>query len=211
MKFNWIDLLVALFVIKGMITGHRRGLSGELLRFLGIFIGLILSFKFYEQLAERIMGRFPMDHNVAIGCAFAAIFLAVLFFFYMLNQTVHRMTQLPPLAAVERAGGAVLGGAKALLLAGAVVILLALVKVQAISSAVSEKSFFGPLAISAVPGVYKFAVRVYPSVQSLPAEEVIEKLPAVRARTELDYSKRPDAGMRKQPSPRAADTTERIQ
>jgi hypothetical protein len=44
---------------------------------------------------------------------------------------------------------------------------------------VSRNSFSGPLAISAVPGAYRLAVKVYPKVQSLPAEEIIEQLPPV--------------------------------
>jgi len=188
MRFNWIDALVAVFVIRGMVIGHRRGLSGELIRFLGIVCALYLSFKFYEPGADRLIQRISLDRNVAIGLSFAGIFLAVLLFFYMVNQTVHRATQLPAIAALDKAGGTIIGGAKALLLACVALILLALVRVEAISNAVSQNSFFGPLAISAVPGAYKFAVRVYPRVQSLPATEVIEKLPAVRQRTELDFS-----------------------
>lgn len=188
MRFNWIDAIVAVVVIRGMVIGHRRGLSGELIRFLGIVCALYLSFKFYEPGADRLLQRVSLDRNVAIGLAFAGILLAVLLFFYMVNQTVHRATQLPAIAALDKAGGTIIGGAKALLFACVALILLALVRVEAISNAVSQNSFFGPLAISAVPGAYKFAVRVYPRVQSLPAAEVIEKLPAVRQRTELDFS-----------------------
>lgn len=188
MRFNWIDAIVAVVVIRGMVIGHRRGLSGELIRFLGIVCALYLSFKFYEQGADRLIQRVSLDRNVAIGLSFAGIFLAVLLFFYMVNQTVHRATRLPAIAALDKAAGTIIGGAKALLFACVALILLALVRVEAISNAVSQNSFFGPLAISAVPGAYSVAVRVYPRVQSLPAAEVIEKLPAVRQRTELDFS-----------------------
>ncbi|MCX6357953.1 MAG: CvpA family protein [Candidatus Aureabacteria bacterium] len=121
-------------------------------------------------------------------CSFGAIFLAVITFFYMLNQTAHHLTQLPAVATFEHFGGAILGGAKALLFACLALILLALVKVESIATAVTQKSFFGPLAISSVPGAYKFVQRVYPRVDSLPAQEVIEKLPAVRRRTELEFA-----------------------
>ncbi len=188
MRFNWIDALVALVVIRGMVIGHRRGLSGELIRFLGIVCGLYLSFRFYEPCTERLIQRISLDRNLAIGLSFAGIFIAVLLFSYMVNQTVHHATQLPAIAAVDKAGGIIIGGAKGLLLACVALILLALVRVDAISNAVSQNSFFGPLAISAVPGAYKFAVRMYPRVQSLPATEMIKKLPAVRQRTEPDFS-----------------------
>lgn len=197
MRFNWIDAIVAVFVIRGMVIGHRRGLSGELIRFLGIVCAIYLSFKFYEPGADRLIQRVSLDRNVAIGLSFSGIFLAALLFFYMVNQTVHRVTQLPAVAALDKAGGTILGGAKALLFACVALILLALVRVEAISSAVSKNSFFGPLAISAVPGAYKFAVRVYPGVQSLPAAEVIKKLPAVTQRTELDFPIGSQGGQKK--------------
>jgi len=193
MRFNWIDAIVAVFVIRGMVIGHRRGLSGELIRFLGIVCALYLSFKFYEQGADRLIQRISLNRNVATGLSFAGIFLAVLLFFYMVNQTVHRVTQLPAIAALDKAGGTILGGAKALLFACVALILLALVRVEAVSSAVSQNSFFGQLAIYHVPGAYEFVVGVYPGVQSLPGaevikNEVIKKLPAVKQRTELDFS-----------------------
>ncbi len=181
MRFHAIDLLVILLVIRGVILGHRRGLSGELLRFLGIVCALALSFNFYEAAADRFAPHLPGDRNVAIACGFAAIFLAVLVFFYMLNQTLRHLARLPGIAALEKTGGAVLGGAKAFLFACAALILLALVKVERISNAVSRNSFFGQMAISAVPGAYRLAVRVYPPAQALPADEVIRQLPVVKA------------------------------
>lgn len=191
MRFNWLDALVALLVIRGMVIGRRRGLAGELIRFIGIVCALYFSFKFYEPGADRLMQRVSLERNVAIGLSFAGIFLAVSFFFYMISQTAHRATQLPAIAAFDKLGGAIIGGAKAFLFACVALILLALVRVDVISNAVSQNSFCGPLAISAVPGAYRLAVRVYPKVQSLPAAEVIRKLPAVRKRTEPDFGAGP--------------------
>lgn len=187
MRFHWLDALVALFVIRGMVIGHRRGLSGELIRFFGIVCALYFSFKFYETGADRLMQRVALERNVAIGLSFAGIFLAVSFFFYMISQTAQRAMQLPAIAAFDKLGGTIIGGAKAFIFACVALILLALVRVDAISNAVSRNSFCGPLAISAVPGAYRLAARVYPQVQSLPATEVIRKLPAVKQRTELDF------------------------
>jgi uncharacterized membrane protein required for colicin V production len=180
MRFHWIDLVVVLFVVRGVVRGHRRGLSGELLRFLGILCALALSFKFYEAAADRFAPHLPGGQNVAIACGFSAIFLCVLAFFYMLNQTLHHLSQLPGVAALEKTGGAVLGGAKAFLFACAVLILLALVKVERISNAVSRNSFFGPMAISRLPDAYKLAVRVYPPAKGIHADDVFENLPAVQ-------------------------------
>ncbi|MDD5556164.1 MAG: CvpA family protein [bacterium] len=181
MRFSWIDALVIAAVLRGLWLGHRRGLSGELLRFVGILCALYLSFRFCEPASDKILEHLKVSERAAIGLAGAGIFLAVIVFFYMLNQTVHRMMTLPAIAAIERGGGAVLGGAKALLFSFAVLVMLALVKVEAISEAVSTRSFFGPLAIRLAPEAYRFAVRVYPEAQSSPAEEAIEKLPPVGA------------------------------
>ncbi|HIE47280.1 TPA: CvpA family protein [Candidatus Bipolaricaulota bacterium] len=174
-----MDLLVVVFLVRGVYLGYKRGLSGELLRFIGILIALYLSVRFYEPLSNRLIEKSTLDHSAAIASAFAAIFLGVLVFFYLVNRVVRQMAELPLIAAVERAGGALLGGMKTLLFACVVLILLALVRVEAISNAVSRDSFFGALAISSVPGAYRLAVRVYPEVKRLPAEEVIEKLPTV--------------------------------
>lgn len=187
MRFHLIDLFVVLIVARGVVLGHRRGLSGELLRFLGILCALALSFKYYAAAADRFAPWLPADENLRIACGFSAVFFAVLAFFYMLNQTVRHLTQLPIISAVEKAGGAALGGAKAFLFACAVLILLALVKVERISNAVSRNSFFGPLAISAVPGVYRLAIRVYPLAKELPADDVIENLPTVKVNVAPEF------------------------
>lgn len=182
LHFNWIDLVVAIIIARGVYLGYKRGLSGELLRFLGIVIALFLSYKFYEAGAERLMEKYDLERRIAIACSFAGISLAVIFFFYAANRMVQRMMDLPLVAAVEKGGGAILGGAKALLFACIALIVLALVKVEAISNAVSRDSYFGSLAISSVPGAYKLAVKVYPDAKKIPAEEVIEKLPDVKPR-----------------------------
>ena len=187
MKFNWIDILVAFFIVRGIIVGHRRGFSGELLHFVGIVCALYLSFRFYNPLAGELIQRVTMDRNIANGLAFTGIFLVVIFFFYMINQTARGMMQLPVVAALEKAGGALLGGAQAFLFASALLVLLALVNVESISTAVSRDSFFGPIAITTIPRAYHLAVRVSPEVQSPPVEEAIKKLPGVSARTDMDF------------------------
>lgn len=187
MNFSWIDIIVILLVIRGVIVGYRRGFSGEALRFLGVILALFLSFKFYEPGANRLIQGFGVARRTAIAISFGTISLAVIVFFYLLNRMMQHLMELPLVAAMERGGGAVFGGLKALLFAFVVLIVLALVKVEAVSNAVSRDSFFGALAISSVPGAYRIVTRVYPEAESSSAEKVLEKLPAVKQRTELNF------------------------
>ncbi len=187
MDFSWIDLIVIILVIRGMFVGYRRGLSGEALRFLGVFFALYLSFRFYEAGADRLVEGFGMGRRAAIAVSFGAISIVVIAFFYILSRVVQLLMQLPVLSALEKTGGIIFGGLKVLLLCFVVLIILALVKVEAISNAVSQKSYFGSIAIASVPGVYKFVARVYPDIESTSAKETVEKLPAVKQRTELDF------------------------
>ena len=205
MRFHLIDLLVVLVVVRGVILGHRRGLSGEVLRFLGILFALSLSFRYYPAAADRFAPWLPDDENIRIASGFLAVFLAVFAFFYMLNQAVRHLARIPVISTVEKLGGAALGGAKAFLFACAALILLALVKVDRISNAVSRNSFFGPLAISAVPGAYRLAVHVYPPARELPADDVIEQLPSVKVNVapEVIRSTGPLSGGEEPPPPGA--------
>jgi len=68
-----------------------------------------------------------------------------------------------------------------------------------------ENSFFGPLAISAVPGAYRLAVHVYPPARELPADDVIEQLPSVKVNVapEVIRSTGPLSGGEEPPPPGA--------
>jgi membrane protein required for colicin V production len=190
MHFNWIDLVVILFIIRGIYRGIRHGFSGELLRFVGVVCAVLLSFRFYEPCADWLIEKYELEYRIAIACSFAGIFFVVMAVFYLVNRMARRLTELPVIATVERIGGALLGGAKAFLFACIVLIILALLKVDFIVDAISTRSYFGALAISSVPGIYQFAVRVYPPAQSERAEEVIEKLPPVERAPGLNMGRK---------------------
>lgn len=173
MKFSWIDLLILLFVLRGVVVGHKRGFATEVMRFLGVIVGLFLAFKFREGVAGKLADRFALSEAVSSGCAFVLVFLIVIAVFYILSRVVRHLMELPLIATLERLGGAFLGGCKALLCAAVIMVLLALVKVDSIAGAVRHRSLFGSYAISAAPGVYRFVVRVFPAARS---EEVTRAL-----------------------------------
>jgi membrane protein required for colicin V production len=186
MNFFWIDFIVVLFILRGIVIGYRRGFSGEALRFLGVFFGIILAFKYYESLSVKLESL-DLGPRAAMALSFIGIFLVVIMFFYMANRMMRHLMQLPLVAVLEKGGGAVFGGLKSFIIALVVLIVLALVKIDWISNAVSSESYFGSLAIRSVPGAYNFVVKIYPDFKSESAEQAIEKLPAVRSRTEFDF------------------------
>ncbi|ARK23692.1 hypothetical protein SporoP37_02610 [Sporosarcina sp. P37] len=54
-----IDLLIILLLVSGLIAGFRRGLIVQLIHMFGLILALIVAYKYYKPLAEKLILWIP--------------------------------------------------------------------------------------------------------------------------------------------------------
>ena len=107
---NWYDLVVIAALIYGVWSGVRAGLTGEIIRVIGLVLMIVLALHFYEDAGHWLRARSQLDENSALLIAFVGIALAV----YLVVLAARRATQgemqkLKFAALVENVGGGFAG------------------------------------------------------------------------------------------------------
>ena len=109
-NFHWVDWLVVIFAIVGILYGLRKGLMSELGGILEICIVIALTHEYYVNLQfyfRRLFSKLPEEPLPAVSFILAGsgIWFVVGFVASRLRKVVH--TQMAPLLRLS--GGAVLG------------------------------------------------------------------------------------------------------
>jgi membrane protein required for colicin V production len=111
-----IMVVLALFLVKGLV----RGLLKELCSLLGLFGGVAVALRFHPYLAEGIINTFALPPQLCVVIAFAALFLLTVLTFALIGFILSRFIKLLFLGGFNRVAGGLFG----ILQGGAVLILL---------------------------------------------------------------------------------------
>lgn len=112
-----ILLVLALFLIKGLV----RGLLKELCSLFGLFGGLAIALRFHPYLAEGMLKTFSLPPQLCVVIAFAALFLLTVLTFALLGFVLSRFVKLLFLGGFNRVAGGLFG-----LMQGGVLLVLVL-------------------------------------------------------------------------------------
>ncbi|MFA5105054.1 MAG: CvpA family protein [Candidatus Margulisiibacteriota bacterium] len=127
MNLNWIDILVAVFLILSIGRGFLRGLIRCLFDIISLFLAVVLAFYWYTGFAAFADKYIKMPGEILHIVSFAIIWTAVYFLFLMLGNLIHKFLGGGLFGPANSLGGALLGAAKGLLTMWILLYFLALV------------------------------------------------------------------------------------
>lgn len=122
-----IDLLIILLLVAGLIAGFRRGLVVQLIHMFGLIISVIVAYKYYKPLAEKLILWIPypgatagdvlsfkfenldLDMTFYSLIAFILIFVGVKLVLQLIGSMLDFLKHIPVLGFAARLVGAGLG------------------------------------------------------------------------------------------------------
>ena len=141
LHFNWLDILLSgmliFIVIHSLWIGFSRSASG----LLGVILGFWVAINWFPSLSARLTPWIP-DELWRSVTAFILLFLLVYLIFLVAGILVQGLFKVLRLSWADRFLGAILGLAKGLVLAGAIVFLLTVFLPQ--NSPILRKSVLYP-------------------------------------------------------------------
>jgi len=138
-----IIVIVAFFVIKGLI----RGLFIEVLTLVGLLLAFIVSVRevsLASSLIQKIW-EMPVWLSSTIGCTI--IFTVIVLLSRWLAMFLHKLFKKTPVVILDRAGGAIFGSAKGLLIASIAAFVVGMMPLQGKVAQTRDASvLFGPVS-----------------------------------------------------------------
>lgn len=121
---NWLDIVIVLVVIGFVITAYMAGLIREVVTLVAAVAGIVVAGLLYDNLAADVL-VFMDDADAAEAISFLILAGAVYLFGQIVAIMLSKMASLLMLGWANRAGGAVFGVLKGLLVVQALLIILA--------------------------------------------------------------------------------------
>lgn len=123
---NGFDIAILVILFGFLLKGLLRGLLKEFCSLTGFFVGAFLAFRYHAPLAELMLESVVLPTQLAIGLAFALLFLATMVFFLALGFVLSRFIKLMFLGGFNRILGGVFGLTQGVMLLAVVMFALSL-------------------------------------------------------------------------------------
>ena len=151
---NWYDIVVIVALIYGAWSGLRAGLTGEIIRVIGLVLMIVLAFQFYEPFGNWLQLHSALNVEAANLVAFVSIAVVVHLIALAARLATHRRMQKLKLAALmENVGGSLAGVVRMLVIMAWVTGFLCLAGNDFWRHQVGEQSRFGSFVSEQVPTV----------------------------------------------------------
>ncbi len=109
---NYIDIILAIFLVYGLVKGFMKGLFTEIASLLALLAGLYGAIHFSYFAADWLKVRVNWQPNILQVAAFASTFLIILFGISLLGKLITKMVDAAQLGFLNKIAGGVFGAAK---------------------------------------------------------------------------------------------------
>ena len=160
---NWYDLVVIAGLLYGVWSGLRAGLTGEIIRVIGLVLMIVLAVQFYVPAGHWLQAHSRLDENPSLLIAFVGIALAVYFVVLAARLATQReMLKLKFAALLENVGGGFAGIVRMAIIMIWVTVLLCLSDSDFWRHSVGRESQIGSFIIGRIPAVDAMVKRSFP-------------------------------------------------
>ncbi len=118
------DGLVILIILGLTIAGIARGFTKEVINLLGNITAIFLSFNYYRVLYHQLQDIFERFPVLGKLFCFVAIYLFVLFVFFVLSVSIRSLLKITHLTFIDRILGGIFGFIKGVLISTVIFMLL---------------------------------------------------------------------------------------
>jgi uncharacterized membrane protein required for colicin V production len=161
--WNWYDAVVGIALLWGLGSGVRNGLTGEILRVLGLLAMVWVALKFYIPAGTWLQQSMKMPEEPARLTAFVVIAIGVYLLARWVRNFIHvRVKRFKFGAFLENMGGALVGVARMVVVMGFLTILISLMRSPFWHEQVSTRSQFGSFVVAKFPAVAEVVKKEFP-------------------------------------------------
>jgi uncharacterized membrane protein required for colicin V production len=160
---NWYDVVVAAALLYGVWSGLRVGLTGEIIRVVGLVLAVVLALTLYQPVGDWIWHRCQLSQETAQLVAFVSLAVVVYLISMAVRLATHRhMKQYKFSALLENVGGAFAGMVRMAVIMAWLTLILVLSGMSQLGRSVSEESRFGSFVVRQLPALQSVVQKSLP-------------------------------------------------
>lgn len=160
---NWYDLVVVLALLYGVWGGVRAGLTGEVVRVIGLILMVVVALAAYQPVGDWIMEHSQRTDETAHLLAFVSIAVVVYLISVAVRFALHRrMQQYKFSALMENVGGGCAGVVRMTVIMAWLTVILSLSADEFLRRNIDVESCFGSFIVHHLPALQSVVERSLP-------------------------------------------------
>lgn len=188
-KINWVDILIAIVMLRASYLAFQKGLSHEIFPLFGSILMIGVSLRYYLVLSGFVGTHIlKLPAGILDLASFVAILAVTGFVCKMVGLLLDKIITVTWHPFIEKFGGLLIGVIKASIIASMVVIILTLIPLSYLQRSVRDKSLMGMRVLNIGTNIYAQVSRFLPAVK---IEEVVVRTDEVVRRLAEDKTIRP--------------------
>ncbi len=165
-KINWVDVLVAILMLRISYVAFRDGLSHEIFPFIGSILIMVLAMHYYTVLGSYISrNMMNMPIELANFLSFLVLVVALGLLVRLSRVALDKIVKVQWHPIMEKFGGLVVGIMKAYVVTGIVLMTLSLIPLSYLQWSIKDKSLTGKYILRAGPEIYNRVGRFFPVIK----------------------------------------------
>lgn len=157
-RFNWVDIVVVIILIRTVYIALKNGFPPELFKFLGNILAIYLSFHYYTSVADFFRSRVELNFIPLEFLDFICFGILVIFgdlIFFLFRQAFERFIRMEAVPKLNKFGAFTLGVLRGFLLVSLIVFMLFISSVTYLRQSAAN-SFSGNALVKIAPATYSW-------------------------------------------------------
>jgi len=176
---HYFDIFVLTIIGLFAILGMRRGLVEELLKIIGLFVAVLVALEYVHSVADLLANRFNTAPENLTILSFILIVVLVMICFRVAAALLKRVMRFAMLGWLDRAGGAIFGGVKALIILSLLLWALLLLPRNRYLDDLEQNTITYSYVLGVAPILYDTALHLFPGTEQF-VDRFKQYLPASR-------------------------------
>lgn len=170
LKINWVDIFIALIVLRCFVVGVRRGFVVEIFKCLGTVAAIFTSFQYYLKLADLLKGYLPVKPHIVENISFVILAITSYLVFVLLRSLFLLIFKFEATSVIEKIVGFIFGFLRGILLTSLMLVFFVMLNNTYISKSI-DKSRIGNNVLVVAHRAYSFiSINIFKNI--LTKEEV---------------------------------------
>lgn len=165
-KINWVDVLVAILMLRISYVAFRDGLSHEIFPFIGSVLIMVLAMHYYTIFGD-FMSRNMMNMPVELAnfLSFLVLVIVLGFLVRLLRVMLDKIVKVQWHPIMEKFGGLAVGIMKAYIITSIVLMTLSLMPLSYLQRSIKDGSLTGKYILRAGPEIHDRVGRFLPPIK----------------------------------------------
>lgn len=179
-KINWVDVLVAILMLRISYVAFRDGLSHEILPFIGSILVMVLATRYYTVFGSFVsQNMINMPVELANFLCFFTLVITMGLVIRLLRAMLDKIVKVQWHPMIDKFGGLAVGIMKAYVITAIVLMTISLMPLPYLQWSIKDRSLTGKYVLRAGPEIYDRLGGLLPAVNlNKPGKPAVNQEPA---------------------------------